>query len=84
MNAHPDQTSGINSEAEVILRLLRLVHSNSALTQRRIANELGIAVGMANAYLRRCVTKGLIKIEQVPANRYMYYLTLTGFAEKAA
>jgi hypothetical protein len=38
---------------------------------------------MANAYLKRCATKGLIKISQVPPNRYAYYLTPKGFAEKS-
>ena len=55
----------------------------SAVTQRTVARELGIALGLANAYLKRCVKKGYIKIQQVPRNRYAYYLTATGFAEKS-
>ena len=43
----------------------------------------GIALGLANAYLKRCVKKGLIKVSQAPANRYAYYLTPKGFAEKS-
>jgi hypothetical protein len=38
---------------------------------------------VVNAYLRRCARKGLIKVRQVPLNRYAYYLTPQGFAEKA-
>lgn len=37
---------------------------------------------MTNAYLKHCINKGLVKIEQIPANRYLYYLTPKGFAEK--
>ena len=48
-----------------------------------MAGDLGIALGLANAYLKRCVKKGLIKVSQVPANRYAYYLTPKGFAEKS-
>jgi hypothetical protein len=70
-------------EAEITLGLLTAVEGNAALTQRSVAAELGIALGLANAYLRRCIRKGLIKIEQVPANRYAYFLTPTGFAEKS-
>ena len=44
---------------------------------------MGVALGLANSYLKRCVKKGWIKISTAPANRYMYYLTPTGFAEKA-
>ena len=43
----------------------------------------GIALGLANAYLKRCVKKGLIKVSQAPANRYAYYLTPKGFTEKS-
>ena len=42
-----------------------------------------IALGLANAYLRRCVRNGLVKMSQVPLNRYAYYLTPQGFAEKS-
>ena len=37
---------------------------------------------MTNTYLKRCIKKGLIKIRHAPANRYAYYLTPRGFAEK--
>lgn len=73
----------LDPEAEITLGLLNAVHENSALTQRSIARDLGIALGLANAYLKRCVKKGLIKVSQVPANRYAYYLTPKGFAEKS-
>ena len=54
------------------------------MTRRSLARELGIALGLANAYLKRCAKKGLIKIAQAPANRYAYYLTPQGFARKPA
>ena len=59
------------------------IEEDSSLSQRLLAQELGIALGLANAYLKRCVKKGWIKVQQVPANRYAYYLTPTGFSEKA-
>tara|TARA_B100000676_G_scaffold313444_1_gene394797 strand:- start:10495 stop:11043 length:549 start_codon:yes stop_codon:yes gene_type:complete len=48
-----------------------------------MASELGIALGMANTYLKRCVRKGYIKVSQIPSNRYSYYLTPKGFKEKS-
>lgn len=80
-----NQQPGVVSEDEtkITLGLLNAVEANSALTQRSMARELGIALGLANAYLKRCVRKGLIKVQQVPANRYAYYLTPMGFAEKS-
>jgi DNA-binding MarR family transcriptional regulator len=70
-------------DPEIVLGLLTSIERNSAITQRKLAGDLGIALGLANSYLRRCVRKGLIKIGQVPLNRYAYYLTPQGFAEKS-
>jgi DNA-binding MarR family transcriptional regulator len=67
----------------IVVRLLSAIERDSALTQRRLSQELGIALGLANAYLRRCVRKGLVKMGQVPMRRYAYYLTPKGFAEKS-
>lgn len=69
-------------DPEIVLGLLTSIERDSSITQRKLAGDLGIALGLANAYLRRCVRKGLIKISQVPLNRYAYYLTPQGFAEK--
>jgi DNA-binding MarR family transcriptional regulator len=83
MNDQPDASTATASEAEITLGLLNAIEENSAVTQRTVASELGIALGLANSYLKRCVRKGLIKVHQAPANRYAYYLTPKGFAEKS-
>jgi DNA-binding MarR family transcriptional regulator len=70
-------------DPEIVLGLLSSIERNSAVTQRKLAGDLGIALGVTNAYLRRCVRKGLVKVSQVPLNRYAYYLTPQGFAEKS-
>src|SRR5438445_8329748 len=89
MNAHADDallpapSPRPKAEADITLGMLNAVEENSVVTQRSLAKELGIALGLANAYLRRCVSKGLIKVTHAPANRYAYYLTPQGFAEKS-
>jgi DNA-binding MarR family transcriptional regulator len=65
----------------IVLGLLNSVEQGST-SQRRIAAELGVALGLVNAYLKRCVTKGLVKVSEAPARRYAYYLTPHGFSEK--
>ncbi len=70
-------------EEAVTLEILQAIEGRSDVTQRHLADRAGIALGLANSYLRRCVRKGLIKITQAPANRYLYYLTPMGFAEKS-
>jgi DNA-binding MarR family transcriptional regulator len=71
------------NEGEITLGVLDAVHENGDVTQRTLSRELGIALGLTNAYLKRCMRKGLIKARTVPANRYFYYLTPKGFAEKS-
>jgi DNA-binding MarR family transcriptional regulator len=68
---------------DIVLRVLDAVDRDPAVTQRTLARELDIALGLTNAYLKRCIRKGLIKVGQVPARRYAYFLTPRGFAEKS-
>jgi DNA-binding MarR family transcriptional regulator len=72
-----------SENARIVLGLLESVERNGAQSQRKLASDLGIALGLVNAYLKRCVKKGFLKISQAPARRYAYYLTPHGFAEKS-
>ena len=79
-----DATESNNTEdARILLDLLNSVERDGGQSQRRLASELGVALGLVNAYLRRCVKKGLVKVTETPARRYMYYLTPQGFTEKS-
>lgn len=71
------------ADDRIMLGLLESVERNSGQSQRLLAAELGIALGLVNAYLKRCVKKGLVKVAEAPARRYAYYLTPQGFAEKS-
>ena len=79
----PLESDEVDGESAITLGLLDAVHQNSSVSQRSLAAELGIALGLTNAYLKRCVRKGLVKVRSAPANRYAYYLTPKGFAEKS-
>src|SRR5438105_10332070 len=70
-------------KARIVLGLLESLERDGAKSQRNLASELGIALGLVNAYLKRCAKKGLIKMKEAPARRYAYYLTPQGFAEKS-
>jgi DNA-binding MarR family transcriptional regulator len=65
------------------LRVLEAVQQDSRLTQRGLASKLGIALGLANIYLKRMVHKGYIKCVNVQPNRISYLITPRGIAEKA-
>ena len=74
---------GESDPKAITLGVLSAIEVDDRATQRAISEELGIALGLTNAYLKRCVRKGFIKVRQIPANRYAYYLTPQGFAEKS-
>ena len=72
-----------NGADRIVLGLLTSVEADGARSQRRIAAELDVALGLVNAYLKRAIKKGLVKVGQAPARRYAYYLTPRGFSEKS-
>lgn len=84
---HPGMTDQVSdaseSDSRIMLGLLEALESDKPQSQRSLASELGIALGLVNAYLKRCVNKGLVKVREAPARRYAYYLTPLGFAEKS-
>ena len=70
-------------EAHRDLQLLEAVEANARVTQRTLANKLGIALGLTNIYIRRLVRKGYIKCVNVQSNRIAYLITPRGMTEKA-
>lgn len=69
-------------------RVLRLLEKRPDVSQREIAEEIGISVGSVNYVLRALVDKGLVKLGNFRASRdkrrYSYILTPKGLAEKVA
>jgi hypothetical protein len=70
-------------EAHRDLKLLEAVEQDAHVTQRGLASQLGIALGLANIYLKRLMLKGYIKVSNVQPNRLSYLITPRGVAEKA-
>ncbi|TVO72420.1 MarR family EPS-associated transcriptional regulator [Sedimenticola selenatireducens] len=68
-------------------RVLRLLDENPDMTQREIAEALGISLGGVNFCLRALVDKGLVKIQNFQNSKnkmgYVYLLTPMGITEKA-
>jgi len=71
-----------NQDSYKSLLLLDEISKGEALSQRDLSKKLNIALGLVNSYIKNLVSKGYITISQIPAKRYAYYLTPTGFAEK--
>lgn len=72
---------------EVHLHVLRLLDRRPELTQRELADELGVSVGKANYVLNALIEKGLVKARNFKNSRnkaaYAYFLTPAGIEEKA-
>jgi EPS-associated MarR family transcriptional regulator len=69
-------------------RVMRILQENPDLTQRELAEKLGISVGGLNYCLKALMEKGLVKMKNFTNSKnkfgYVYVLTPTGMAEKAA
>ena len=67
-------------------RLLKLLQANPELSQRRLAEALGVSVGKVNFCLRALLAKGLLKVRNFRDSNnklaYAYYLTPRGAQEK--
>jgi len=62
--------------------LLDEISRNNELTQRDLSKKLGVALGLINSYIKNLASKGFITVSNIPKQRYKYYLTPSGFAEK--
>lgn len=73
-------------DEETRFRLLRLLQTNPELSQRQLAEELGVSVGKINYCLRALLEKGLVKMRNFRDNQnklaYAYYLTPKGAEAK--
>ena len=69
------------------LKALRLLEQNPEMTQRELAEALGVSVGAANYCLKALVGKGWVKLENFQKNPkklgYLYLLTPMGIAARA-
>lgn len=77
------EDDGAEGDGEITLEMLHAVERDAKVSQRSLASSLNIALGLTNAYLKRCIGRGLVKVTKAPPNRYSYYLTPAGFSEKA-
>lgn len=69
-------------------RVLRLLQENPEMSQRELAEAVGVSVGGIHYVLNALIDKGLVKLGNFTAaegkRRYAYILTAKGISEKAA
>ncbi len=69
-------------------RVLRLLQDNPEMSQRELADAVGVSVGGIHYVLNALIDKGLVKLGTFTAaedkRRYAYVLTPKGIARKSA
>ena len=77
-----------NTQDETHFRVMRILQDNSDLTQRELAQKLGISVGGLNYCINALIDKGFVKVSNFQQSKnkfkYVYLLTPQGVAEKVA
>jgi len=68
-------------------KILKLVETNPEISQRELAEQLGISLGKANFCLKALIEVGMLKASNFKNSKnklgYMYLLTPKGIEEKA-
>ncbi len=62
--------------------ILDRIEQREGVTQRQIAGDLEIALGLTNLLIKRVVSKGWVKVVNVKPNRFAYLITPAGIREK--
>ena len=74
-------------QAEVRLKVMRLIAQNPEMSTRQVADEVGISNGSAYYVLTALVEKGFVKLGNFKKNprkgQYAYLLTPKGIREKS-
>ena len=65
------------------LHLLEEIEKNHSPSQRQLARQLDISLGLVNSFIKRLALKGYFKVTHVPKNRVRYILTPKGATEKS-
>jgi MarR family transcriptional regulator, temperature-dependent positive regulator of motility len=80
--------SPITLQDEIHLKVLRLLDANPALSQRELAESLGVSLGKTNYCVQALLEKGFLKArnfhQQKNKRAYTYLLTPEGVAAKAS
>lgn len=75
------------AQEDTFFRIMRLIEEQPDVTQRDLADRIGISLGALNYCLKALMEKGFIKLDNFQNSKhkfkYVYILTPAGFAAKA-
>lgn len=77
-----------NLQEDTYFRVMRILQESPEITQRELAEKLGVSVSGLNYCLKALIDKGWVKIHNFSNNKnklsYAYLLTPAGIAQKAS
>ena len=86
LHTPPSQGEGLSRQESLDFELLYLIEREPGLSQREIADRLGISLGRANYCLKALMEKGAVKLANFRASktklRYVYVLTPSGLSRR--
>lgn len=65
------------------LALLQEIEADPDVSQAKLAEELGVAIGTVNWHLKRLVDKGFVKVKRIRRRKLRYIITPEGLALRA-
>jgi DNA-binding MarR family transcriptional regulator len=65
------------------LALLQHIEADPDISQAKLAEKLGVAIGTVNWYLKRMLDKGLIKVKRAQRRKLRYIITPEGLNLRA-
>ena len=75
-----------NQQEDTYFRVMRILHDSPDITQRELAEKLGVSVGGLNYCLNALIDKGWVKMQNFQNSKnkfkYVYLLTSQGISEK--
>lgn len=76
-------TADSKSEEYRDLALLQEIEADPDVSQARLAEELGVAIGTINWHIKRLVEKGFVKVKRARRRKLRYIITPEGIALRA-
>ena len=77
----------MNQTTDTHLKVLRQIEANPEITQRELAQQLGVSLGKANYCLKALIDRGWVKVNNFKNSNnkaaYAYLLTPSGIEEKS-
>jgi EPS-associated MarR family transcriptional regulator len=84
----PMNSRQANQQEDTYFRVMSILQDNPDVTQRELAEKLGVSLSGLNYCLKALIDKGWVKIQNFSNNKnklgYAYLLTPTGIVQKAS